>query len=192
MTAIASMPPAVKPDEALGDPDDLCPDDFEENAWEGDGARNGSRTRRLRKVILQSRLRDFLEAHGFEHVNECRRHLRGRSNVYPIHIAAEMANATIVRLLLQEGSDAHLIFRGRTACQIAEEMNHEGSHDGVIALLKGGLKFLSAQALLAQADQPEASGSGETIDLQPAKPGSFQFRGVKTALLSLRPISLSL
>lgn len=145
MNAIASIQPPVKPAEAVGDSDDLCDDSYAKTWAEDSPFRYGSRTRRLRKVILESRLRDFLQVHSFEHVNDSKRLSRGGSKVYPIHIAAEMADAGLVRLLLQAGAHADPIFRGRTACQIAEEVNHKGSHDGVIALLQGGgLKLLSA------------------------------------------------
>lgn len=153
-------------------------------------SQRGSRRRRLRQVILESRLRDFLDAYSFKDVNDSRKLSHGGSQIYPIHIAANMGDETMVRLLLREGADSSKVFRGRTACDMAEDANVNGSHVGVVALLKAGTKIVPAQALMAKVSLGTV-GTLEIPDLKgdttKSPEGRFWIRHpIKTALSSLR------
>lgn len=88
----------------------------------------------------------WLRAHGFTGVNDKREKETaccgcacscGRDNhVYPLHIAAELADARIVELLLEEGADRTTTSSGRTPAQVALKHNKSGSHDAVLRLLR--------------------------------------------------------
>jgi len=94
------------------------------------------REKQLRQEILKS----FCQRHGFANVTEPRRSgcaVFGSSFTYPLHQAAELADARIVEMLLREGASP-MVKNGskQTAAQVAQKMNKNGSHDGVLQALK--------------------------------------------------------
>lgn len=79
-------------------------------------------------------LKHFLETNGFFHVNVEKRSF-GRIT-YPLHEATRQNTAEIVQLLLEAGPDPQqTTTTGKTAQQIAESSNKEGSHDVVLAVI---------------------------------------------------------
>ncbi|CAK8993108.1 unnamed protein product [Durusdinium trenchii] len=97
-------------------------------------------------------LQDFLHRHGFSDSNSPRGvggcphgHAPKVKMEYamPLHVAAQLGDQEIVQLLLKSGADALATTGGGTALEIAEEMNCDGSHRGVILLLRESLKMHS-------------------------------------------------
>ena len=96
-------------------------------------------------IVLRAKfLKAFLERHGF--VNERSPRELGSPReagtalrmqcMYPIHVAAQMADVTILRILLDMGEDPQTgAFDGRTALDIAKESDRDGSHRRVVQLL---------------------------------------------------------
>mmetsp|Transcript_8921 Transcript_8921/g.21164 ORF Transcript_8921/g.21164 Transcript_8921/m.21164 type:complete len:239 (+) Transcript_8921:72-788(+) len=77
----------------------------------------------------------FLRQHGFLGVNSPKRSLLGRQS-YPLHKAAELGNARLVRMLLREGAIPKLLdSSGRTAVAVAQRRDRNGSHAKVLAVL---------------------------------------------------------
>merc|ERR1719458_1887385 len=61
----------------------------------------------------------------------------GSTVTYPLHQAAELADARIVEMLLKEGASPMMKNGSKlTAAQVAQKMNKGGSHDGVLQALK--------------------------------------------------------
>lgn len=81
----------------------------------------------------------FYQQHGFVGVNEPRRAgcaVWAAATTYPLHVAAELADARIVEMLLKEGaSPSQKNSSGKTAAQVAQKKNKGGSHDGVLRLI---------------------------------------------------------
>jgi len=74
------------------------------------------RERWVRKTAVATFLRD----NGFSSVNEAKRTLL--RTTYPLHLAAEMGNARMVKMLIREGADLTLQnSAGRSALQVARE-----------------------------------------------------------------------
>jgi ankyrin repeat protein len=56
--------------------------------------------------------------------------------MYPIHVAAQMGDVPILRILLDLGVDPQTgAADGRTARHFAEEANRDGSHSRILQLL---------------------------------------------------------
>lgn len=56
--------------------------------------------------------------------------------LYPIHVAAETGDATMLQLLIQEKADtAQKTSGGRTALELAQKKNKAGSHQAVLTML---------------------------------------------------------
>eukprot|EP00930_Biecheleria_cincta_P026146 TRINITY_DN18481_c0_g1_i1.p1 TRINITY_DN18481_c0_g1~~TRINITY_DN18481_c0_g1_i1.p1 ORF type:complete len:273 (-),score=85.26 TRINITY_DN18481_c0_g1_i1:324-1142(-) len=56
--------------------------------------------------------------------------------VYPIHVAAETGDATLLKLLIQERADpAQKTSGGKTAVELAQKKSKAGSHEAVLAIL---------------------------------------------------------
>lgn len=83
----------------------------------------------------------FYLQNGFTDKNDPRRGgcaICKASETYPLHVAAEQRNATIVEMLLKDGANATLKnSSGKTALQVAQKMNKAGSHDAVVRILGG-------------------------------------------------------
>jgi len=90
--------------------------------------------------LRREAVKSFCQQHGFRTATEPR--LRGcsvfgSSVTYPLHQAAELADARIVELLLKEGASPMMKNGSKqTAAQVAQKMNKNGSHDGVLQALK--------------------------------------------------------
>eukprot|EP00420_Gonyaulax_spinifera_P015442 CAMPEP_0197899806 /NCGR_PEP_ID=MMETSP1439-20131203/47445_1 /TAXON_ID=66791 /ORGANISM="Gonyaulax spinifera, Strain CCMP409" /LENGTH=262 /DNA_ID=CAMNT_0043520635 /DNA_START=12 /DNA_END=800 /DNA_ORIENTATION=+ len=81
----------------------------------------------------------FCKHHSFEHIHAARRSgslVWTATTTYPLHVAAELADAHIVEMLLKEGVNPALKNSdGRTAAHVARRKNLKGSHAAVISLL---------------------------------------------------------
>jgi len=86
----------------------------------------------------------FYKQHGFLGANEPRRSGCGvwaATTTYPLHCAAELADARIAEMLLKEGAmTAQKNSSGKTAAQVAQKKNKGGSHDDVLRVLGGHAK----------------------------------------------------
>jgi len=83
----------------------------------------------------------FCQAHGFVGINEPRRSgcsVWASVTTYPLLVAAELGEETIVEMLLKEGVDPNQTnSSGKSAEQVAAKKNKGGSHEGVLRLLRG-------------------------------------------------------
>eukprot|EP00435_Cladocopium_sp_Y103_P061463 s23_g23.t1 len=90
-------------------------------------------------------LKSFLERHGFTDEHSPRG-LGGKmgvtpgsirmESIYPIHVAAQLGDVSLMRILLDLGVDPETgASEGRTAAQFAEQANQDGSHSRVLQLL---------------------------------------------------------
>lgn len=111
--------------------------------------------RRTKSLEKEQELLDFLAHYDFsDDVNMPRLvknccFLSKSEKIYPVHIAAAAGNHEILRLLLRAGADPEQKnSKGADALEIAQYANKRGSHDQVIALLKTGVKLLSAREAL--------------------------------------------
>ena len=88
----------------------------------------------------------FLTKHGFCDANSPRQ--LGASarvkmeTVYPIHVAADVGDDETLRMLLEEGADPEEgNGEGKTAIEIAQEANVNGSHLHVLSLLRRAIQI---------------------------------------------------
>mmetsp|Transcript_47280 Transcript_47280/g.110574 ORF Transcript_47280/g.110574 Transcript_47280/m.110574 type:complete len:269 (+) Transcript_47280:75-881(+) len=88
------------------------------------------------------RVEEFLRANGFESLKHAKRVQDScglpfiARTMYPIHVAAESADAGIVEMMLQEGADpSQKTSNGKTASELARKRNKGGSHDAVLRVL---------------------------------------------------------
>jgi len=92
---------------------------------------------RERKEALDA----FCQQHGFADISAPRRSgcaVWSAATTYPLHWAAELADARIVGLLLKEGVDTkQKNSSGKTAAQVAQKKDKNGSHQEVKRLLAG-------------------------------------------------------
>lgn len=104
--------------------------------------RSGATLQELKRDSLQQ----FLTKHGFDDVKHPRqlRKLTARVKmqcVYPIHVAADIGDDEALRMLLEEGADPEEgDDQGRTAMDIAQEANVDGSHVHVLGLLQRAIQ----------------------------------------------------
>ncbi|CAE7202188.1 unnamed protein product [Symbiodinium natans] len=107
-----------------------------------------SRRARLKRQKAKQ-LHDFLQRHGCSSVCEplatgCFSVLQAR--IYPIHKAAKLGDHEMLRLLLQAKADPlQKTSRGRTAAEIAEAADRDGSHQYVLHLLQNQVQVLNAR-----------------------------------------------
>lgn len=67
---------------------------------------------------------------------------------YPVHVAAMLGNDEVLRLLLRNGASGNQrTGRGRTALQVAQQADENGSHAEVIALLTTQVRCLTVRQL---------------------------------------------
>ena len=152
-SSLEDILPSEKPD-SVGDGANV--------AWDGGSRecqslpRRCSR-RRQERQRQEAALKEFLNSFDFSDVCEpranckcsCFRWLTGEV-VYPIHEAARIGNARIVRLLLQANADpAQRTSKGRSAAEIARGADQFGSHAEVLDMLVGGLKVLQLREAVA-------------------------------------------
>jgi len=92
---------------------------------------------RERKEALHA----FCQQHGFADISGPRRTgcaVWSAATTYPLHWAAELADARVVGLLLKEGVDTkQKNSAGKTAAQVAQKKDKNGSHQEVKRLLAG-------------------------------------------------------
>lgn len=86
-------------------------------------------------------LNSFLDCHGFRDARSADRRCGGcfgcREVLYPIHVAARLGDAEVMKLLLAAGVDpAKESSHGYTAAEMAEMEDVEGSHAQVLFLLE--------------------------------------------------------
>ena len=97
------------------------------------------------RKTIQRHLRSFLQRHGFADAHSPRE-LGGKigvtpasirmESIYPIHVAAQLGDVSILRMLLDLGVDPQTgAFEGQTAARFAEQANQDGSHEPVLQLL---------------------------------------------------------
>ncbi|OLQ13168.1 Caskin-2 [Symbiodinium microadriaticum] len=117
----------------------------------------------LRKQSLRSQrtkevLHEFLQENRFgldvlEPRTRPRCFLWSKELVYPIHVAAALGDAYIVRLLLKAGADLkQKTSRGRTAADIAAQEDRYGSHREVLELVRGAIKVMSLRDFMRLAE----------------------------------------
>lgn len=89
-----------------------------------------------RTLTPEERIRTFLETNGFEGVNIKRRKLL--KTFYPLHVAVKQRDADLVRFLLQAGADpSKKNSSGETPFVLAQKCSSQGSHDAILAALRG-------------------------------------------------------
>lgn len=98
-----------------------------------------SQENHFREVCRMMKVHAFLAQHGFRSVNapkKFRRCLR-TCVTYAVHTAAEANDAAVLRELLANGANPGAVdSKGRTALQLAESLNTNGSHNAVIRCLQ--------------------------------------------------------
>jgi len=92
----------------------------------------------------QAAINSFCTRYGFSNLKEPRRAgctVFGATSTYALHQAAQLGDAKIVEMLLEEGaSPLQQNSSKRTALQLAQKKNKRGSHDAVLQVLrKNGL-----------------------------------------------------
>eukprot|EP00434_Breviolum_minutum_P022421 symbB.v1.2.019791.t1/scaffold1637.1/size108073/1 len=95
-------------------------------------------------VERKEAVEEFLKQHAFTDVQTPKRvqekvlGLPVKSkNVYAIHVAAELADATMVDMLIKEGADSQQKnSAGKTAFDLAKKKAKSGSHDAVLMALR--------------------------------------------------------
>ncbi|CAK9058725.1 unnamed protein product [Durusdinium trenchii] len=139
---IADIQVTRKPEAPSDDP---LPD-----ALEVDCPSDRKRSKRQQKVQrAREQLQQFLQIHGFSHVNEPRRtfgfSLR-REELYPIHVAAKLGDDQMIRLLLSAGASLEQqTSNGRIALDFAADADRFGSHRDVLGLLRSEVKVLTVR-----------------------------------------------
>ncbi|CAL1173540.1 unnamed protein product [Cladocopium goreaui] len=111
-----------------------------------------SEQRKAEQFLKEMDLIDFLHVNDFfgDNVNEPRLgHFGRKEQVWPIHIAAELGDADLLRRLLRAKADAtQETSAGRRAIDLAAEADQRGSHGQVIDLLRAGVTCCSAREAL--------------------------------------------
>mmetsp|Transcript_40250 Transcript_40250/g.93227 ORF Transcript_40250/g.93227 Transcript_40250/m.93227 type:complete len:184 (+) Transcript_40250:59-610(+) len=70
--------------------------------------------------------------------------------IYPIHVAAKLGDAQMIRLLLKAGADRkQKTSQGRTAAEIAVEADNFGSHREVLELVSGKATFMAVREFMS-------------------------------------------
>lgn len=98
--------------------------------------------------VKRRHLRAFLERHGFDNAHRprevgnggkasgSRSPIIGMECMYPIHVAAQLADTYTLRMLLEMGVDPQTGAKGgRTPMELAEEADQNGSHFRILQLL---------------------------------------------------------
>ncbi|CAE7654967.1 ndor1 [Symbiodinium sp. CCMP2456] len=124
--------------------------------------------RHLEREKQQELLKEFLKEFHFSNVSEpnvtCSKcsclSLLTVEAVYPIHEAARLGDASLIRLLLLANVDPEQrTSKGRSAADIARAADKSGSHIEVLDMLLNGLKVLhlrEAMTVMMQAGCPAA------------------------------------
>ncbi|CAK9089993.1 Receptor-likey region [Durusdinium trenchii] len=119
----------------------------------------GASKRLERKLAEQVELQRFLSDHRFEGVNspqgppwfDVLALCAEREEVYPIHVAASLGNAQVVKLLLRQGADKEKdTSKGRTPLEAAQQAKDPRSRTAVIHLLQGTSPSATSPSALMQ------------------------------------------
>mmetsp|Transcript_91509 Transcript_91509/g.218140 ORF Transcript_91509/g.218140 Transcript_91509/m.218140 type:complete len:179 (-) Transcript_91509:61-597(-) len=109
--------------------------------------------RQMRKQKSDATVARFLREHNFgpdvsEPRTACCVFLK--EAIYPIHVAAKLGDAEMVRLLLKAGAKRdQRSSKGRSPADIAFEEDKYGSHQDVLEILRGPLKFMPLRDFIA-------------------------------------------
>mmetsp|Transcript_73131 Transcript_73131/g.161401 ORF Transcript_73131/g.161401 Transcript_73131/m.161401 type:complete len:129 (-) Transcript_73131:117-503(-) len=104
------------------------------------------KSRRWTSKMQQAELKKFLQINGCTDVNRPQRK-PGKETLYPVHLAAHLGDADLLRLVLQAGADAtQQSSMGRSAWDVAVQSNVYGSHDEVLLLLAEPIKVCNLRA----------------------------------------------
>ena len=123
-----------------------------ESLYSGDSLRLYVKRRQRRQKCHEQVLR-FLDEHKFgtdvsEPKISCFSFLR--EAVCPIHVAASLGDAQMVRLLMQAGADVgQKTSKGRTAADLAREHDASGSHRDVLDLLGGKVRTMALREFMS-------------------------------------------
>ena len=93
----------------------------------------------------------FLQKHNCPSIDEPKLSCLSfmREVVYPIHLAASLGDAHMVRLLVNAGADLQqTTSKGRTAADFALECDKFGSHRDVLDLVQGSVKTMALREFL--------------------------------------------
>ena len=74
----------------------------------------------------------------------------GKEVLYPIHVAASLGDAEMLRLLVKAGADLQQrTSKGRTATHFALEGDDFGSHRDVLDLLRGKIQTMALREFVS-------------------------------------------
>ena len=106
------------------------------------------KSRRWTSKMQQAELKQFLQAYGCSGVSRPQRK-PGKETFYPVHLAAHLGDAELLRLILQAGADAtQRTSLGRSAKEVALQNNISGSHDEVLLLLAEPITVCNVRGLV--------------------------------------------
>eukprot|EP00928_Gymnodinium_smaydae_P010586 TRINITY_DN1398_c0_g1_i1.p1 TRINITY_DN1398_c0_g1~~TRINITY_DN1398_c0_g1_i1.p1 ORF type:complete len:230 (+),score=49.15 TRINITY_DN1398_c0_g1_i1:70-759(+) len=92
--------------------------------------------RREREAVDSVKLQAFLKQHGYKDAKTKRTKLF--KSKYPLHSAVKLNDANVVKLLLEQGADpAATNSAGQTPATVAQNLQRDGSHEDVLAMLEG-------------------------------------------------------
>jgi len=104
-------------------------------------ARREEAERQAREEQERKEVAAFCQQHGFADISAPRRNgctAWSAATTYPLHLAVELADAHIVGLLLKQGANTEQKnSTGKTAAQVAQKKDKNGSHREVKRLLTG-------------------------------------------------------
>lgn len=100
--------------------------------------------------LCELRLESFLRTHGFSDAHEGK--MTGclfKDLVYPIHVAAELGDVEIIKLLIKANVDLdQKTRRGKTALELARRKDRNGSHLEAVTTLWQPLQIWSARQMV--------------------------------------------
>ncbi|CAK9083839.1 unnamed protein product [Durusdinium trenchii] len=132
-TSLAELPSPMKPEVEILD--DMP--GWHEEAQPETGALKPRRAKRLQ--ARHSRLMAFMRKYHFTDVAS-----PGLTDAYPIHFAASLGDARVLRALMMAGADPEQkTTKGYTPLDYAREAEVDGSHDMVIDLLENKVKIVT-------------------------------------------------
>ena len=133
--------------------DSACSNTSEESCdklYSGDSLRLYVK-KRQRRQKNQEQIMQFLQKHNCPSIDEPKLSCLSfmREVVYPIHLAASLGDAHMVRLLVNAGADLQqTTSKGRTAADFALECDKFGSHRDVLDLVQGSVKTMALREFL--------------------------------------------
>merc|ERR1712194_971716 len=112
----------------------------EERGVESERQRQEAEKARLKQEELdaQKMVDEFLKQKRFKGITVIRKGICGVPTL-PLHTAVEDGEVEVVQALLRCGADPEQKASGKSAMQVAERCNKKGSHDLVVAAIRGGM-----------------------------------------------------